>query len=245
VSQAATRLALRLAEEWNAGRLTSVTWLNHYSALKVLAADDSLLAGFDYVGIDGLLLLHLIGSDTGERTSADLVVPRVLPLLSGARVALIGGRREKVDRAADIVSYRFLADSATVVDVRDGYSQVPDEEAIAPWLESCRPDVVLVGLGAVLQERWARTLQDRMPAGLIMACGGFFDQVARDTPYYPSWAYPLRLNWAVRLAREPGRLWSRYTVGAVQAIAARHNLRNGIISLAGFAAHRGAVAAAP
>jgi hypothetical protein len=34
----------------------------------------------------------------------------------------------------------------------------------------------------------------------------------------------LRLNWLVRLAREPRRLWRRYTVDAVRAVRARADL---------------------
>jgi hypothetical protein len=34
----------------------------------------------------------------------------------------------------------------------------------------------------------------------------------------------LRLNWLVRLAREPKRLWRRYTIDAVRALRARAKL---------------------
>ncbi len=68
----------------------------------------------------------------------------------------------------------------------------------------------------MLQEQWALDVAAVLPAGLVLTCGGFFDQI-HPARYYPSWAYALRLNWAVRLAREPGRLWRRYSVEALEA----------------------------
>jgi beta-1,4-glucosyltransferase len=105
--------------------------------------------------------------------------------------------------------------------------------------------VVLVGLGAVRQERWALAVRRRLQTGLVMTCGGFFDQLGLERPYYPAWAYPLRLNWAVRLVREPRRLWHRYTVEAMQAVAGREAFRDGVTRLPGYAAHRAAVTGGP
>jgi len=161
--------------------------------------------------------------------------------LAGARIALVGSDRRSVDRAAQVVADDLLAPGASLVDVRDGYSELPGGDSLAPWMKSCRPDVVIVGLGTVLQEEWALDASAALPAGLVLTCGGFFDQVYQAA-YYPPWAYSLRLNWAVRLAREPSRLWRRYSVEALQAINARQRLRTDIGRLPGYSAYRAAVA---
>ncbi len=234
----------RLADDWLAGRATCVTWLNHHSALKLLPAAMSSIDPIDYIGIDGLFLNTLLGGRGPGRTSADLVIPQLLPLLPGARIALVGARRPSLDRAAQVITDSLLADAGSaIVDTRDGYGELPAAEEVTPWLASCRADVVIVGLGAVLQEQWAVEVMARLQTGLVITCGGFLDQVHRHD-YYPAWAYPLRLNWAVRVAREPRRLWRRYSIEAVSALQERRTLRAGIGGLPGFIAYQRVVAEA-
>jgi len=240
VNEASACFARRLADDWSGGGVTCATWLNHHGALEHLATGAGALGSFTYVGVDGLLLMRLLGRASHERTSADLVLPLLLPLLSGARIALVGSDRRSLDRAAEVVANDLLAPGAALVDVRDGYTELPAGTDVGGWMRSCTPDVVIVGLGTVLQDQWALDASEALPAGLVVTCGGFFDQLYQPT-YYPSWAYPLRLNWAVRLAREPGRLWRRYSVEALQAVNARQRLRSDIGSLPGYVAYRDAV----
>ena len=75
-----------------------------------------------------------------------------------------------------------------------------------------------------------------MTRGYALSCGGFLDQVLRPG-YYPAWAYPLRLNWLIRLAREPRRLWRRYTVDAVLAVVRSFAWRRVMRTVPGVAAH--------
>ena len=88
-------------------------------------------------------------------------------------------------------------------------------------LQRAGAELVVVGLGAPLQDFYA--LELRAPGMLVVTCGGWLDQFCAVS-YYPSWAYPLRLNWLVRLAREPRRLWRRYSVDALRALRARRAL---------------------
>jgi len=244
VNEASVNFAGRLVDDWSSGRVTTGTWINHHGALEHLAAGTTGLARLDYVGVDGLLLTHLLGRTSHERTSADTVLPLLLPQLDGARIALIGSDRSSVDRAAEVITEDLLAPGATLVDVRDGYSERPQGADLRGWVRSCRPDVVIIGLGGVLQDQWALDVSEVLQAGLVLTCGGFFDQV-HQARYYPSWAYTLRLNWAVRLAREPGRLWRRYSVEALEATKVRERLRTRIGGLPGYAAYRAAVTGRP
>lgn len=243
-SVASERLAVYLHNQWSRDAVTSVTWLNHHSLRVIRGRILATLARFDVIGIDGLLLLRLLGGSARERTSADLVVPRVLPLLRDARVALVGGRLPSLMRSAETISAKFLGPGSSIVGVRDGFNGLPQGPAIEEWLRSCRPNVVLVGLGAGLQEDWALEACAVLPTGLVLTCGGLFDQLSYDA-YYPAWAYPLRINWAVRLAREPRRLWMRYTMEALLALLDQDASRKEIPCLAGFHTHRAVVIGAP
>lgn len=219
----ARKMAERVVRLHDEGTGAAVTWLNHYSAMEVLRAPRDLLTRFDLVGVDGTLLRLMTGRRM-PRTSADLVLPLVLPQLRHARVALVGGRPDDL-RAREIAISAMLNPTSSVVSVIDGYGGLPDRvDSLSEWLAEIRPTIVIVGLGARRQEVFASYVHRRSPGTLAVTCGGFLDQVATGG-YYPAWAYPLRLNWLVRLCREPRRMWRRYTTQALTALAHRRSLR--------------------
>lgn len=210
------RLAAALASRLASGRGGTITWLNHYTALVAMRAGVP-LRRFSYLGVDGTLLCRLLRMKTSAcRTSADLVLPRVLEQSSGLRVALVGSTPETLQLVADKIATRYGHD---VVLTRDGYAGLPEVPVLRAQLAAARAQLVIVGLGTPLQDNYALGLG--RTGVLVATCGGWLDQFSRESSYYPAWAYPLRLNWLVRLVKEPRRLWQRYTVDAVRAVRAR------------------------
>jgi exopolysaccharide biosynthesis WecB/TagA/CpsF family protein len=223
---AAERLAGVLAGEIRQGTGGVITWLNHYSALQAARAGVP-LDRFDYLGLDGILLCRLVGEEV-ERTSADLVLPALLEQTQGLRIALIGS----TDEALRAVAAKVQAGGGhQVVLARNGYRDLPDPAELRRLLVALQVDLAVIGLGAPVQDFYALELQGAGP--LVATCGGWLDQYAGGDDYYPAWAYPLRLNWLVRLAREPRRLWRRYTVDAMRAVRARATLRRYVTGVGG------------
>jgi N-acetylglucosaminyldiphosphoundecaprenol N-acetyl-beta-D-mannosaminyltransferase len=70
-------------------------------------------------------------------------------------------------------------------------------------------DFIWVGLGAPKQERWMYTHAKHIN-GLLFGIGAGFDYLAGNTKHAPAWMKNGSLEWAYRLAQEPGRLWKRY-----------------------------------
>jgi exopolysaccharide biosynthesis WecB/TagA/CpsF family protein len=199
------------------GRPVRVTWLNHYSVGLALDVAPDAVKAMDVCGIDGQLLKWLVRHP--YRTSADLVVPRLLERDEAIRTVLaIGGRGDRSEPLRHALT-RMAGRPITVHSV-DGFEGLRRGSQLRRLVTRVRPDLVLVGLGAGLQEQVLLEVAEAMPRGYALTCGGFLDQVLHPA-YYPSWAYPLRLNWLVRLAREPRRLWRRYSVDAVGALARR------------------------
>ena len=217
---------------------TVVTWLNHYSAMRATESPEP-LGRMDYVGIDGLFLRRLL-PEQPPRTSADTVLPIVLRQARGARVAVVGGRPEGLPAIASAVR-ELLPPSSSLVAARDGYGGLPRGDDLQRFLTRHRPDILIVGLGPDLQNEYALEAASHLGHGLVATCGGWLDQVTNPT-YYPAWAYPLRLNWLVRLVREPRRLWRRYTVDAVQALQWRDRLSRLIGPLFGYRSYVSAFA---
>ncbi|RBY89596.1 WecB/TagA/CpsF family glycosyltransferase [Blastococcus sp. TF02A-30] len=202
-----------LAESIEQRRGGTVTWFNHYSGLRALQAGVP-VDRFDYLGLDGVFLCHLVRTE-GCRTSADLVMPLLLERTQGLRIALIGSRSGTLSAVAEKITAEY---GHQVVLVRDGYDELPEPAELRRQLGAARVQLAVVGLGAPKQDFYV--LDAATPGVLVTTCGGWLDQFTAEA-YYPAWAYPLRLNWLVRLAREPRRLWRRYTVDAARALRAR------------------------
>ncbi len=212
----ARRLALDLAANATAGVGCMTTWFNHHSALESMRAAVP-VQDFDLLGIDGKFLGLLLHGHV-PRTSADLVLPLLLDRAGPLRIALIGS----TDAVLEGVAARVEADGRhTVVIKRNGYSHLPPPEALRSLLLEACVQLVILGLGSPMQDQYAIAL--RSPTMVIVTCGGWLDQFAHGT-YYPVWTYALRLNWLVRLIKEPRRLWRRYTIGAVRALFSRRDL---------------------
>lgn len=218
-----------LANAYYAEQSVSITWLNHYSARHALAEPST--RTFDLVGVDGKLFQFILAAR--HRTSADLVLPRLLPRLNEARVVLVGGSTETLQKRQKAVE-ALLHPNGAVVLALDGYADLPPLDAFEAKLAECDANIVIVALGAGLQEAYAARAKRAFQSGGISAtCGGLLDQLL--TPgYYPRWAYPLKLNWLVRLAREPRRLWRRYTLDAFYAVATAGNMRRRSRALRGL-----------
>lgn len=215
------------------GRPVRVTWVNHYSVQGALRTAPDEVRALEVCGVDGQLLRWILGHPV--RTSADLVVPVLLRRDESIRQVLaIGGRG---DRSADLAAaFSRLAGRPVEVRSVDGYEGLPREDELRQLIEQATPDLLLVGMGAGLQERVLLEGAAGMRQGYALTCGGFLDQVLQ-VRYYPAWAYPLRLNWLVRLLREPRRLWRRYSVDALRAVAHRSGLQAAMGTVPGMQRH--------
>jgi exopolysaccharide biosynthesis WecB/TagA/CpsF family protein len=218
-------------------RGAAVTWINHYSVLQ--EGESSLVNRFDFVAVDGVFLCRLLGLSTALRSSADMVLPKLLAAGSFKSVALVGGAPGVASSKVDAVRALCRQPDEVYVSAWDGYAEL---EALLDNLDSWyhyagRPEVIVLGLGAPLQNEVAVAMSGAFPDSLVLTCGGWLDQVG--TNYYPEWAYPLRLNWLVRLAKEPRRLAPRYSVDAIRALLAHKRIRRLVHQLPGYSDYVG------
>ena len=100
-----------------------------------------------------------------------------------------------------------------LVGTRDGYFTAEEKEAVLAQLRAAQPDVLLVAMGAPLQECWIADHLPQTNARIAMGVGGLFDFYAGRMARAPQWLRELGLEWAYRLLKEPRRMWRRYLVG--------------------------------
>jgi alpha-1,3-mannosyltransferase len=96
---------------------------------------------------------------------------------------------------------------------QNGYSREGDTIGIVAKIAASGADVLLVAMGNPLQERWLAANLETTGCRLGFGVGALFDFLSGDVRRAPAWVRAARLEWAYRLAREPGRMWRRYIVG--------------------------------
>jgi N-acetylglucosaminyldiphosphoundecaprenol N-acetyl-beta-D-mannosaminyltransferase len=86
-----------------------------------------------------------------------------------------------------------------------------EEQSVVAEIDGSDAQVVWVGIGQPKQERWMHRMRPRLRAPLLVGVGAAFDFHAGLVPQAPPWMQRSGLEWSYRLAREPRRLWRRYT----------------------------------
>jgi N-acetylglucosaminyldiphosphoundecaprenol N-acetyl-beta-D-mannosaminyltransferase len=87
-----------------------------------------------------------------------------------------------------------------------------EDQAVVDHINSSKPDIVWVGLGAPKQERWMADHVGRLDASVLIGVGAAFDFHAGTKKRAPRWMRQCGLEWLFRLMMEPWRLWQRYLI---------------------------------
>ncbi len=129
----------------------------------------------------------------------------------GWPVFFYGARPGVAQRAAQRLTGRI--DGLNVVGIEHGYLSERERGQVAERVRSSGAGLVMVALGNPLQELWLHEHLEATRARLGVGVGAFFDFAAGVVPRAPRWMNRAGIEWAYRLAREPGRLSRRYLVG--------------------------------
>ena len=97
----------------------------------------------------------------------------------------------------------------------DGYfaKEGLENDAVIAAINRQAPDVLMVGLGMPLEQRWILDNYQKINAKVFWEVGAAFEYWAGVTPACPKWLGDLGLNWLFRLLLEPRRLARRYLWG--------------------------------
>lgn len=136
---------------------------------------------------------------------------------SGHHVFLLGGEEGTADRAAEILKSRNpgLIVAGTVCPPFGFEHDEAYLAALETRLIAASPDIVFVALGSPKQENLIDRLRHRLPAAWFLGIGISFSFVCGDVQRAPAWMRHAGLEWAHRLAQEPGRLARRYLVDGI------------------------------
>jgi len=116
------------------------------------------------------------------------------------RVALVGSKRGVARRAARALE---RVAPGLLVAYAEGADPIPET---VYSIAAARPDIVGAAFGAGRQERWLVENLHTMGASVGIGIGGTLDFLAGDVRRAPALVRRAGLEWAWRLARQPGRV---------------------------------------
>lgn len=190
------------------------TFLNPYSYLQ-LRKHPELLKEMDSIFIDGEWLckfLRWFKVANPKRKSFDMtsIAPMVFDDAEKSRlkIAIIGSNSLEIESAKSNLKSKWS--KLELVYTRNGYFYSEQEKIdVIEQINEKNPNLVIVGMGAVLQEEFLVMLKKSKWRGLGYTCGGFFHQTSTTLQYYPKIFDQLNIRWVYRLMKEP-KLIKRY-----------------------------------
>jgi len=189
------------------------------NAAKVVKArdDDELRAvidNADIVGADGVPIVwasRVLGQPLPGRVNGTDLMNGLFEASAkkGWRLYLLGAKPEVIEVVVGNLRRRYP--TINIAGFRNGYFNSPDEETAAvAEINAARPDVLLLGFGTPMKEKWVERHKQRLDVPIIHGVGGSFDIVGGVTKRAPLWMQDSGLEWLFRLMQEPGRMWRRY-----------------------------------
>jgi N-acetylglucosaminyldiphosphoundecaprenol N-acetyl-beta-D-mannosaminyltransferase len=203
-----------------AGELATVLYANVH-VLNTAYTDPDLrriMNAADVVYCDGagvVLGARLLGHRLPERmTGADWIHTLCARCAAeGLSLYLLGSQPSVAERAAqELIT---LHPGLRIVGTHHGhFHDTPDAtEATIAAVNATQPDILLVGMGTPLQEKWIAAHRAELDVPVVWAVGALFDFVAGVQPRGPRWMLDHGLEWLYRLLSNPRRLWHRYLIG--------------------------------
>ncbi len=185
------------------------TYLNPVSYLTALDNKD-LFGRMDGIFADGGLLVKAIKSLYGKqvtRRSYDMtsMAPELFSYVQeyGKTIYIVASKQEQVEAAVEIFRERYP--KVKFAGYRNGYfsseSEMDDE---AKRIVEVNPDFLIVGMGALMQEKFLLKVKNAGFKGVGFTCGGFIHQTSKnEIDYYPAWVDKTNLRFVYRMWKEP------------------------------------------
>lgn len=184
------------------------TFLNPVSYLLALE-NKELFGRFDGIFADGSLLVSAIKIVYGKvvaRYSFDMT--SLAPWLfgfaeaNGKSIYIVASQRAQVEKAVAVFKGRYPG--LVIAGYRDGYFGSDEEQAEeAGYIAQLAPDFLIVGMGALAQERFLLKVKSAGYRGIGFTCGGFIHQTSKDEiDYYPAWVDKANLRFLYRMCKE-------------------------------------------
>lgn len=185
------------------------TYLNPVSYLTALD-NKELFSQLDGIFADGGLLVKAIKMVYGKqvtRRSFDMtsMAPELFAYVAkhGKTIYIVASKQEQVEKAIEIFRERYP--KVKFAGYRNGYFASESEMDVeAKYIAKLNPDFLIVGMGALIQEKFLLKVKNAGYQGVGFTCGGFIHQTSKnEIDYYPAWVDKTNLRFVYRMWKEP------------------------------------------
>lgn len=157
----------------------------------------------------------LLGRTLGQRLSVPDWLDALFELCVRRQygVYFLGDTNEVVLLFAQRVKEKYPA--LRVMGQHDGFFVPGSEEdvRVTHEIERLGPDIILVGMGMPLQEKWAWRASRGMKKGVFMATGASYRWYTGYERRAPLWVTQHGMEWLARLIVAPRKHFRRYVIG--------------------------------
>lgn len=156
-------------------------------------------------GIGIVVASKLYGAPLPERVAGFDLMSELIAWGAGTgrTFYLLGGKPGITDHAKR--NLEKVYPTIRIVGIHNGYFKGKEEE-ILNHINLCKPNILLVGMGAPLQEKWIFRHRLKLNVNLAIGVGGSFDILAGKSKRAPKIFIKLGLEWFYRLIKEPARI---------------------------------------
>lgn len=190
------------------------TCINPYKYHMVRKNTETFMS-MDGIFVDGILrckFIRILFGTKVNRISFDMtsMAKDLFPLLekNGQSIYFIGDEEKYIHKAVSV--YHNFYPKINIKGCHSGFfKDEKDREDVIRFICNLSPDFTVVGMGGVIQEKFALDLKSAGYKGIVFTCGGFFHQSAEKIEYYPNIINKLNLRAAYRMVKEGTykRLW--------------------------------------
>jgi len=128
---------------------------------------------------------------------------------------LLGSKPGIAEKAA--IRLKESSPNLQIVGIQHGYFDKTvgslENEAVLEKINAAKPDILIVGFGMPLQERWLAENRQKIEANVVITGGAVFDYISGELRRGPRFLTDNGFEWLARLLIDPRRLWKRYILG--------------------------------
>jgi len=156
-------------------------------------------------GTGVVLASKLLGNPLAERVAGIDLVKELLETGSkkGYNFYFLGGAPKVAKEAKAKIKNKY---SNLNIRTHHGYLDRELEKKVVEELQDNRVDILLVGMGVPLQEKWLNKQLSKVDVPVGIGVGGTFDILAGKKKRAPKMMQNFHLEWLYRLLQEPKRV---------------------------------------
>lgn len=149
-----------------------------------------------------------------ENVNGTDMLPHICELAqeNGYRIYLLGAKNGVAYKMKEELRKKYP--NIIIVGVDNGYFRNQREEIEAiKKINRTKTNILLVAMGAPVQEKFIKKYKSRINTNIIFAVGGLFDFYSNRIKRAPLFLREIGFEWVYRILQEPKRMWRRYVVG--------------------------------